>query len=158
MVSRRVAALSSTSTRSPFLVKSGSSKLAVSVPCSAFWKTSSTESRYSAVMNSLTSERPSTSSRLNPVISAALRFHSLTIPPASMPKIGAFAVSMSSVRSLATRWSSACEPWTSGATSTTPSMPRPAPAASLSGTALRLIGDFFVPAAFVSGIGRFWTE
>ena len=42
-----------------------------------------------------------------PVIAAILRFHSLTFPFASIPKIGAFAVSMSSVRSLATRCSSA---------------------------------------------------
>ena len=48
-----------------------------------------------------------TSSLLKPVIATALRFHSFTRPSESIPKIGAFAVSMSSVKSFATRVSSA---------------------------------------------------
>ena len=54
-------------------------------------------------MKSLTRLRPITSSLLKPVIWAALRFHSLTSPLSSMPKMGAFAVSTSMLKSLAIR-------------------------------------------------------
>ena len=81
-------------------------------------------------MKSRTSERPITSSLEKPVISTALRFHSLTLPSASMPKMGALAVSISSVRSLATRDSSACD-WLIAVMSwPTPTTPTMAPLAS----------------------------
>ena len=106
--SQRVVAFSSTSTRSPCLVKSGKVKLSVFCPLSALRSTSLTEARFSSRMYRSTRCSPITSSLLKPVICAALRFHSLTRPLASMPKIGAFAVSMTCFRSLATWLSSDC--------------------------------------------------
>mmetsp|Transcript_34729 Transcript_34729/g.55865 ORF Transcript_34729/g.55865 Transcript_34729/m.55865 type:complete len:380 (+) Transcript_34729:1059-2198(+) len=104
--SRRGVAFISTSARRPCLVRSGNSKDNVFCPSSASSNTSFTCTRWSGHMNASTKLRPIASSLLYPTISAALRFHSLTRPSLSMPKIGAFAVSMSSRRSCATRFNS----------------------------------------------------
>ncbi len=101
--SRRVVALSHTSTRLPSLVYKGNSKFEDSIPWSAFSSTALTDALYSSVIKSRTKSCPSTSSFLNPVILAAVWFHSLIRPSASMPKIGAFAVSMNWVNSAAMR-------------------------------------------------------
>ena len=85
--------------------------------------TSSTEERCASVMYVLARCCPITSSLEKPVISTALRFHSLTRPPASMPKMGALAVSISSVRSLATRCSSALPAFSSVMSWPTPTTP-----------------------------------
>ena len=55
-------------------------------------------------MNVETRGRPKVSSFRKPVISAVLLFHSFTFPSASIPKIGALAVSTSCRRSIAGRW------------------------------------------------------
>ena len=65
--------------------------MSVPLPNSALSSTSFTEAWYSGVMKASTRLRPTTSSRWYPVISTALRFHSLTFPVMSMPKIGALA-------------------------------------------------------------------
>ena len=64
-----------------------------------------------------------TSSLLNPVMATALRFHSLTRPPASMPKMGALAVSMSMRKSFATWESSLCDRVNSETSCPTPTTP-----------------------------------
>mmetsp|Transcript_8838 Transcript_8838/g.25265 ORF Transcript_8838/g.25265 Transcript_8838/m.25265 type:complete len:237 (-) Transcript_8838:456-1166(-) len=92
--SLRVVAFRSTSTRTPAFVTRGNSKFAVWTPARALMKTFCTRSLKSSVMNSFTRCRPITSSLEKPVRFDALRFHTLTRPFESMPKIGAFAVSM----------------------------------------------------------------
>ena len=100
------------------------------MPSSAFSSTSFTDWRNSTLINSETRFFPITSSRLNPVIAAILRFHSFTRPSAPMPKMGAFAVSMSSVRSFATRSSSALPRLSSVMSWPTPTTPRIFPVVS----------------------------
>ena len=78
-----------------------------------------------------TSRTPITSSLLKPVISTDLRFHSLTSPSASMPKIGALAVSIISLRSVATRESSASVRLGMVMSCPTPTTPMTLPAESL---------------------------
>mmetsp|Transcript_7332 Transcript_7332/g.22427 ORF Transcript_7332/g.22427 Transcript_7332/m.22427 type:complete len:404 (+) Transcript_7332:295-1506(+) len=105
--SRRDVALSSTSTRRLSLVKRGNSKLDFSRPWSALSSTSLTEARNSLVMYTSTRSLPMTSSLEKPVMSAALLFHSFTLPLSSIPKIGALAVSMKVCNCCATRTFSA---------------------------------------------------
>ena len=82
-----------------------------------------------------TSDGPCTSCLLKPVISTALRFHSLTSPSASMPKMGAFAVSISMRKSLATRDNSIWLLVISVMSWPTPTTPTTLPAASTRGVA-----------------------
>ena len=63
-------------------------------------------------------------------MACALRFHSLTLPSLSMPKIGALAVSISSVRSSATRRCSACALFIAVMSCPTPTTPTIDPDAS----------------------------
>mmetsp|Transcript_15642 Transcript_15642/g.38387 ORF Transcript_15642/g.38387 Transcript_15642/m.38387 type:complete len:368 (-) Transcript_15642:1079-2182(-) len=135
--SRRGVALSSTSTRPPSFVKSGNSNDDVSCPCSASSRTPFTAPRYSGLTNTSTRSRPIASSLLYPTICAALRFHSLTLPPLSMPKIGAFAVSMSRRRSRTTRYKSPSAFFRSVIFCTYPVMPEILPWPSRRGMALR---------------------
>mmetsp|Transcript_20626 Transcript_20626/g.51576 ORF Transcript_20626/g.51576 Transcript_20626/m.51576 type:complete len:201 (-) Transcript_20626:520-1122(-) len=104
---RRAVALRRISLRLPCLVKSGNSKLAVSLPDNAAAKTSCTESLNSSVMKFDTKCFPMVSSLLKPSKLDAFAFHSDTLPAISMPKIGAFAVSMRRVKSSAIRLESA---------------------------------------------------
>mmetsp|Transcript_94054 Transcript_94054/g.210819 ORF Transcript_94054/g.210819 Transcript_94054/m.210819 type:complete len:264 (-) Transcript_94054:212-1003(-) len=99
----RVVAFSRISRRVPSLVNSGNAKFAVSLPSRAFFRTSPMSSRYSFLMKVSTNGFPSAISLLKPEISSVLRFHSMTRPCVSMPKMGALAVSMSLVKSSATR-------------------------------------------------------
>ena len=103
--SRLVAAFNKISTRSdasfpfvPAFVYNGNSKLAVSFPFSALSSTSTTDGRSSGRINS-SSRRPTTSHLLLPVIWVALRFHSVIRAVALIPKIGAFAQSISLFKS-----------------------------------------------------------
>mmetsp|Transcript_16353 Transcript_16353/g.40204 ORF Transcript_16353/g.40204 Transcript_16353/m.40204 type:complete len:212 (-) Transcript_16353:207-842(-) len=123
--SRRVVTFSSTSTRAWLLAKSGNSKFAVSRPCSALSSAPFVCTRKAGLMNSSTKSRPIASSNEYPTISAALRFHSLTLPSLSIPKMGLLALSINSRRSssCATRFSSPSSPvlsMTSCLTLTTP--------------------------------------
>mmetsp|Transcript_98990 Transcript_98990/g.255936 ORF Transcript_98990/g.255936 Transcript_98990/m.255936 type:complete len:201 (+) Transcript_98990:1229-1831(+) len=104
---RLVVALSRIIRRSPSFVKSGNSKLAVSLPFSAASRTSLTETLNSSVMKFATRDFPIASRLEKPSKAEALAFHSETLPSVSMPKIGAFAVSMRRMRSSATRLDSA---------------------------------------------------
>ena len=130
-------ALRSTSTRFWSLVKSGNSKFAASLPCSALSSTPFTDARYSSVMYTSTRFRPITSLLEYPVISAALLFHSFTKPFESMPKIGAFAVSMNVCSSLATRVISSSASLRSVTSCPTPITPTTFPLTSLRVVALR---------------------
>ena len=103
LTSLRVVAFSSTSTRLLSLVNSGNSKLAACTPISALSSTSFTDWRNSSVMYAPPGSAPSPRPCVKPVISAALLFHSFTSPLESMPKMGAFAVSMKLCSSFATR-------------------------------------------------------
>mmetsp|Transcript_27408 Transcript_27408/g.72791 ORF Transcript_27408/g.72791 Transcript_27408/m.72791 type:complete len:204 (-) Transcript_27408:1920-2531(-) len=89
--------------RSKRLVKRGNSKFAVSCPLNAKFKTSLTESLYFSLMKLLTRSLPRASSFEYSVMFATMRFHSVTSPLVLIPKMGAFAVSMSLVKSSATR-------------------------------------------------------
>mmetsp|Transcript_74528 Transcript_74528/g.199259 ORF Transcript_74528/g.199259 Transcript_74528/m.199259 type:complete len:244 (-) Transcript_74528:283-1014(-) len=102
VTSRLVVALSSTSTRLLSLVNKGNSKLDFSTPCKALSRTSRTDALNSSVMYTSTRSLPITSCLEKPVISTDLLFHSLTSPLASMPKMGALAVSMKDCSSWAT--------------------------------------------------------
>ena len=92
--SRLVVAFSRICRTTPPLVTSGNSKFAVSSPAKALVNTSWTRSLYSSVMYSSTRRLPATSSSAKPVKRAAHWFHTSTRPSRSMPKMGAFAVSM----------------------------------------------------------------
>ena len=73
---------------------------------------------------------PSTSSREKPVMAADLLFHSFTSPFASIPKIGAFAVSMNVCSSCATRVFSTSTCFRSVMSWPTPSTPTTLPLTS----------------------------
>mmetsp|Transcript_41324 Transcript_41324/g.128439 ORF Transcript_41324/g.128439 Transcript_41324/m.128439 type:complete len:251 (-) Transcript_41324:242-994(-) len=98
---RRGVAFNKTSICDWSFVRRGNSKLAVSWPSKAWFRTSWTFTLKSSVMNSSTRGLPMVSSFGKPEISAAFRFHSVTLPSLSTPKIGAFADSMSRDRSSA---------------------------------------------------------
>mmetsp|Transcript_75074 Transcript_75074/g.207082 ORF Transcript_75074/g.207082 Transcript_75074/m.207082 type:complete len:217 (-) Transcript_75074:605-1255(-) len=87
---------------SPLLEYSSNSKLPTTSPPRAVSSTSSTRVLCSASMNSAAKGRPRVSWRVKPLIIATFRFHSLTQPFTSRPKIGAFAVSINLDRSSAT--------------------------------------------------------
>src|SRR5205823_8933766 len=72
-------------------------------PLRALSRTSLTCVWYSLVMNSSASRWPSVSLFSYPVMATAVLFHSVTRPSRSMPKIGAFAVSIKFVSSWAIR-------------------------------------------------------
>mmetsp|Transcript_20628 Transcript_20628/g.51598 ORF Transcript_20628/g.51598 Transcript_20628/m.51598 type:complete len:322 (-) Transcript_20628:3640-4605(-) len=104
---RRVVAFSKMSLRSPLLLNNGNSKLAVSWPFNACCKTSFTESLNSSVMKFLTRFLPMVSLLVNSNTLDAFAFHSVTLKLVSIPKMGALAVSMSLIKSSATRLDSA---------------------------------------------------
>mmetsp|Transcript_51408 Transcript_51408/g.96321 ORF Transcript_51408/g.96321 Transcript_51408/m.96321 type:complete len:322 (+) Transcript_51408:3690-4655(+) len=98
---RRGVAFSSTSRFEPHLVNNISSTFAEPSPYRAVVSTSSTEVRHCRSRNVLTKWLPTASSFKKPVTFAALAFHSVTLYSVSIPKIGAFAVSINRVRSSA---------------------------------------------------------
>mmetsp|Transcript_30644 Transcript_30644/g.78055 ORF Transcript_30644/g.78055 Transcript_30644/m.78055 type:complete len:202 (+) Transcript_30644:206-811(+) len=133
---RRVVALSRISLRCPNLVNSGNSKLAASSPIKAASRTFFTDSLNSSVMKFATRSLPMVSARLKPSRVEALAFHSVTLPCTSMPKMGALAVSMSLVRSSATRLASAMTCFSSVISCPTPTTPSVLPSASQRAVAL----------------------
>mmetsp|Transcript_89571 Transcript_89571/g.253733 ORF Transcript_89571/g.253733 Transcript_89571/m.253733 type:complete len:216 (+) Transcript_89571:390-1037(+) len=132
----RVVAFSRISRRLPSLVYSGNSKSMLSSPASALLSTPCTSSRLLSLMKLSTSTLPMVSSLLQPQMRADMRFHSLTWPSVSMPKMGALAVSMTRVRSsaicllLTMAWRMFVMSWP------TPTMPTTFPLASRRGVAL----------------------
>mmetsp|Transcript_12812 Transcript_12812/g.25501 ORF Transcript_12812/g.25501 Transcript_12812/m.25501 type:complete len:237 (+) Transcript_12812:709-1419(+) len=92
--SRRGVTFKIISTWSKSLVKTGNSKFLASCPFRAPSITFLTDARYSSVTNFSTKFCPSASSLENPVIAAALWFHSFTIPAISTPHMGALTVYM----------------------------------------------------------------
>mmetsp|Transcript_64171 Transcript_64171/g.196285 ORF Transcript_64171/g.196285 Transcript_64171/m.196285 type:complete len:286 (+) Transcript_64171:1449-2306(+) len=104
---RRVVAFNRISLRLPSFVNRGNWKFAVSLPFNAAARTSCTDSLNSFVMKLDTKFLPMVSALLNPSKLEALAFHSETFPSVSMPKMGAFAVSIRRVRSSAMRFESA---------------------------------------------------
>mmetsp|Transcript_72641 Transcript_72641/g.210274 ORF Transcript_72641/g.210274 Transcript_72641/m.210274 type:complete len:213 (+) Transcript_72641:316-954(+) len=127
----RVVAFRRMSRRSPLFVNKGNSKLAVSVPNKAELSTWLTDSRNSCVMKPDTRFLPMASILLYPSKLDALAFHSETLPCTSMPKIGAFAVSMRRVRSSAMRWARSEAVLISVMSCPTPTTPIMSPFASL---------------------------
>mmetsp|Transcript_64172 Transcript_64172/g.196289 ORF Transcript_64172/g.196289 Transcript_64172/m.196289 type:complete len:235 (+) Transcript_64172:25-729(+) len=104
---RRVVAFSKMAFLSPRFVNSGNSKLAVSLPAKAARSTEFTECLNSSVIKLSTSDLPMVSRFVKPNKFDALTFHSVTLPCLSIPKIGAFAVSIRRMRSSAMRLDSA---------------------------------------------------
>mmetsp|Transcript_64174 Transcript_64174/g.196295 ORF Transcript_64174/g.196295 Transcript_64174/m.196295 type:complete len:425 (+) Transcript_64174:394-1668(+) len=122
--------------RSNSLVNSGNSKFAVSLPLSASLMTLLTESLYCSLMKLLTSSFPKASGFVYPVMLATMRFHSVTCPATLTPKMGAFAVSISRIKSSATRLDSSINSLISVMSWPTPTTPITEPRASRRGVAL----------------------
>ena len=94
------------------------------MPFIAWSSSARTEARNSSLMaGASTSRWPFISAAVYPVTSAALLFHSLMCPSTSTPRMGALADSMSILRSLATRPSSALPALSSVMSCPTPTTP-----------------------------------
>mmetsp|Transcript_25068 Transcript_25068/g.72287 ORF Transcript_25068/g.72287 Transcript_25068/m.72287 type:complete len:241 (+) Transcript_25068:411-1133(+) len=154
---RRVVAFNSTTAFfSPSLTR-GNSKLGVCSPLSAFSSTWPTESLNSSAMKFDTRDLPIASSYENCDNSANFKFHSVTRPWMSTPKIGAPAVSMMRPKSSAMRSASVFCCFNSVMSWPTPSTPMMEPSSPRLGVAFRRTSRR-LPALVNNGSSKFATS